>query len=352
MKSTIVISPELEELLETAAGLPRSSENIRVEPLCGDGSDRKFFRIFLGRRSLIGLISPRRAEAPLIDENDSYLMIGNHLCSRGLPAPRILHADTSGGKFLLEDAGDLHLQAYVLSHPPRLEPIYGHVIRMLGALHTRAHQGFEPRFCFDSALYDPAFVYERELEYFRKSFVNVCMGFETRAEELREDFEAIAEEAGMRESSFVFHRDFQSRNIMVRGAGLRLIDFQGMRFGPAVYDLASLLIDPYVKLPERSQERLREAYWSSVGRRFFFSRTEFMKKYESVRLARNLQILGAFGFLGVTKKKRQFLQHVPFAFRQLSLHLSRAQRARFPRLAGLVEAIGRRGFGFLASKGA
>jgi hypothetical protein len=194
-------------------------------------------------------------------------------------------------------------------------------------------------------LYDPAFVYERELEYFRKSFVNDCMGFEVYAEELRPDFEAIAEDAGVSRSSLVFHRDFQSRNIMVHRAGLRLIDFQGMRFGPPAYDLASLLIDPYVKLPDRMQDRLLWAYWSSTGSFLGVSRGDFMKKYNAVRLARNLQILGAYGFLGVRKKKKHFLQYVPFAFDQLARHLRRIGRGRFPRLSKLVETIGGRGPG-------
>lgn len=344
MRASICDVQGLDELLEIAAGLLGASGNGGAEPLCGDGSDRKFFRIFCGGRSLIGLISPRRVKAPFLDENDSYFLIGNHLHARGLPAPRILYADTGAGRFLLEDAGDMHLQRFVLSRRNRIESIYTHVIRMLGEFHRKAPDGFEPGFCFDSPLYDPSFVYERELEYFRKSFVNGCMRFETTADELRPDFEAIAEGAGETRGTLVFHRDFQSRNIMVHRAGLRVIDFQGMRFGPPAYDLASLLIDPYVRLPSRLQERLLGVYWPLAGRCLGASKAEFLQKYEAVRLARNLQILGAFGFLGLTRGKMQFLQYIPFAFEQLTLHLSGMGRGRFPRLAKLVDAIGRRGF--------
>lgn len=351
MRSDMPNTQGFDDLLEKAAGLLGSSDNVRVAPLFGDGSDRKFFRIFCGPGSLIGLISPRRVKAPRTDENDSYLLIGNHLHARGLPAPRILHADAGTGRFLLEDAGDLHLQEFVISRWTRLESIYTHVIGMLGALHRKAREGFEARFCFDSALYDPAFVYERELEYFRKSFVNDCMGFNTAPDDLRADFEAIAQDAGVNELSLVFHRDFQSRNIMVHRAAFRLIDFQGMRFGPPAYDLASLLIDPYVKLPNRLQDRLLWKYWSSTGRRLGASKAEFMRKFEAVRLARNLQILGAYGFLGVTKKKSRFLHYVPFAFEQLNLHLSGTGRGRFPRLAKLLDAIRRRGFSHITSNG-
>lgn len=336
------LSPQssvLDDLVEKARAISGSCEKVRVSALVGDGSERRFFRIFCGTRSLIGLISPRRVMKGSIDENDSYLQIGNHLHSKNLPVPRILYADAGEGKFLLEDAGDLHLQEFVHNRRKNLESIYSHVIAMLGSLHRKAPNGFDPGFCFDSALYDPSFVYERELEYFRKSFVNDCLGFEIAPDELRPDFEALAEAAGVNETPFVFHRDFQSRNIMVHRAGLRLLDFQGMRFGPPAYDLASLLIDPYVGLHGGLQDKLARMYWSSAGKLLGVTKGDFIRKFEAVRLARNLQILGAFGFLGVTKAKKQFLRYIPFAIEQLSRHLSKIGPWRFPRLYKLVWTV-------------
>ena len=49
----------------------------------------------------------------------------------------------------------------------------------------------------------------------------------------------------------LIHRDLQSSNIILKGGRPFFIDFQGMRFGAAAYDLASLLCDPYVSLPSR-----------------------------------------------------------------------------------------------------
>ena len=225
LQSDIDDFPGLGDLAEKASTITGGFERARIEPLCGDGSDRKFFRISCGPSSLVALISPgTRKDAT--GEDDSYLLIGNHLHSKGLPVPRILYADAREGRFLLEDAGDLHLQNFVRFRRNNLEPVYTHVIKLLAALHTKAPKGFEPGFCFDSALYDPSFVYERELEYFRKSFINGCMGFEIGPDELRPDFETLAEAAGVQRSSFVFHRDFQSRNIMVRRGRLWLLDFR------------------------------------------------------------------------------------------------------------------------------
>ena len=345
MKSNIDDFPGLDVVVEKARAISGAGEECRVVPLSGDGSDRRFFRIFCRSFSLIGLISPR-VKKDSTDENDSYLLIGNHLHSKRLPVPRILYADAGEGRFLLEDAGDLHLQSFARSRRKNLESIYSRVIAMLGALHRKAPTGFEPGFCFDQSLYDPSFVYERELDYFRRSFLNGCLGLEIAPDELRPDFERLAEAAGVWKSPLVFHRDFQSRNIMVCGARLWLLDFQGMRFGPPAYDLASLLIDPYVGIPEALQAKLVSIYWSSTGKLQGVSRGDFIRKFTAVKLARNLQMLGAFGFLGVTKGKRQFLDYIPFAFDQLARHLRKNRRMPFPRLEKLVSDILRHGLNY------
>ena len=51
------------------------------------------------------------------------------------------------------------------------------------------------------------------------------------------------------------HRDYHSRNLMVHGGQLYVIDFQDARMGPDTYDLASLLRDSYVDITERRDRR-------------------------------------------------------------------------------------------------
>ena len=49
----------------------------------------------------------------------------------------------------------------------------------------------------------------------------------------------------------ILHRDFQSQNLMVKPDGtVHVIDYQGSRMGSVYYDLASLLLDPYVGLSD------------------------------------------------------------------------------------------------------
>lgn len=327
---------------EGGPGLPEDfplKPPYRIQALTGDGSDRRFYRIRAGGTSLILVASPRKRPPGETDECDSYALIGMHLAARGIPVPRFEWSDPLSGLFLLEDLGDLHLQGLVLR--PRSEPlaIYRSVVSMLVGMHREAREGFDARFCFDTPLYDAPFAYERELEYFRKAFLNGALGLDVGEDDLRSDFERLAEDAEGRNPGFVIHRDFQSRNIMVHRGRLRLIDFQGMRFGPPLYDLASLLLDPYVKLSPPLQATLADLYWKGAEAFLGLSRRGFVESYAAVRLCRNLQVLGAYGFLGVVRGKRGFLRHVPAAWKSLREWMDGPCRSRYPKVERLVRSV-------------
>ncbi len=51
------------------------------------------------------------------------------------------------------------------------------------------------------------------------------------------------------------HRDYHSRNLILCGDELAVIDHQDARMGPRCYDLASLLNDSYVSLPSGLDRR-------------------------------------------------------------------------------------------------
>jgi aminoglycoside/choline kinase family phosphotransferase len=63
------------------------------------------------------------------------------------------------------------------------------------------------------------------------------------------------------EPKVLVHRDFQSANILYSGDDISkpwLIDYQGMRRGPAAYDVASVLFDPYVPMDGTDRKLLVE----------------------------------------------------------------------------------------------
>lgn len=313
----------------------------QVEALVGDGSDRRFYRLRHGSTRLVVLCSAAH-EGSGVGENHSYLRIGLHLLDKGLPVPRILWADAARGFFVLEDLGDCHVEKLARRSILKRRRLYGKLLKLLVNLHHRARHGFEESFCFDGPVYNASFIYTRELEYFRKAFLIGCLSEEIDGEDLRHDFENLAEAGEKCPRSLVFHRDFQSRNVMIAGGELRLIDFQGMRFGPPTYDLASTLLDPYVELDADFQKSIVLLYWKLTRGLWNYRYTDFKASYEAVRLCRNLQVLGAYGFLGLEKGKKHFLKYIPGAWGRLIAWLTGPLRGRFPKLEKKVRNISKR----------
>ncbi len=332
--------PQWKSDLEAVLGAPWGPDgDVRVVRLFGDGSDRSFYRLRCGKRHFVLLVSPRK-KFDSTDEVDSSFHIGRHLFDRDVPVPRIFWSDVRYGGFLLEDLGDTHFERLVRRGRANRTALYRKALAVLLHLHRFAPEGFSPAFCHDSPVYDPDFVLRRELHYFRDAFLTGFLEWKDFTPGFERDLQNLAEGAGSHERRWVIHRDFQSRNLMVWGGRLRVIDYQGMRYGPPAYDLASLLIDPYVGLDRVEEDTLVGLYWQSARRFLGGSKQAFMRSYAHLRLCRNLQALGAYAFLSKVKGKRRFLGSVLPAWRRLRESFTGPVAGRFPDLAKCIRAVG------------
>lgn len=133
----------------------------------------------------------------------------------------------------------------------------------------------------------------------RDLFSQYCLkgryDIEMSPEVLRE-LERVAEILD-KEPPALVHRDFQVTNILWKNGVLKFIDFQGMRKGPAIYDLASMVYDPYVERSERHRKALVEVYAKASGR------DDLCEKLPFAAVERLIQCLGAYGRLGSVGQK-------------------------------------------------
>lgn len=126
------------------------------------------------------------------------------------------------------------------------------------------------------------------------------------------------------------HRDFQSTNILWDGEGkLAIIDYQGMRKGPAAYDLASLLYDPYIELGAGERRALAKLYAKASGN------DGILKALPYAACQRLVQCLGAYGRLA-SVGQHGFCKYVEPALVNL---LEVADEAGMDALAGLAETL-------------
>ena len=308
-------------------------------PIAGDGSKRIFWRVG-GLKSDVSYIAMENAPTDDFSkrENTAYLNIGRHLRSKGLPLPEIHRFDLGKGWFLMEDFGDVSLQAACERAKERV-PLYAPVVEILFQQQTRGAEGFDTAWTCQTKTYDRQVMRRYEVDYFKEAFLGTYLGIRKEWPGLEKSFEHLIEEANRAENRFFLHRDFQSRNIMITGKKIGILDWQGGRLGPLAYDLASLLIDPYTRLPVPEEESIYSMYCQLLRRKQPDRLASFEKTFPYLAIQRNLQILGAFSFLSRVRGKTYFEEYIPGALESLRHLLEAVKDGNLSRLRDLVISL-------------
>src|SRR6266850_2038975 len=302
-------------LRQTRRHFPRFNvDEIKIAPIEKGGSDRKFYRVRCSSEQSLILVKYNLER----EENRHYVEIAQFLETHGIHAPRIYYHDTDEGLIWLEDLGERDLFSY------RDEPwlvrraFYESALDQIAALHALPES-----VCIEMKQHLPA-EFNSELYLWEQNyFFENCLGrlFKIEKAKLTQLASLPAlQEIADRLASFprvLVHRDFQSQNIIIRNGQAHLIDFQGMRPGLAEYDLASLLYDPYIDLPEDERAELTAYYRGRQVENGIVINGDFDVKLRLCAMQRLMQALGAYGFLGLVKDHKHFLTHVAAAMRSL-----------------------------------
>ena len=323
----------IDEVLQRAK---LAGPHVRVVPLTGDASTRQYFRVMRPDNPPVVLAV---YDSPFTFEELPFVNVSRLLASVPLPVPAIAgHADDLG-ILILEDLGDVTLQAHIgVTRPAEHDALYMQAIEFIERLQ---HRGRE----LQSAEFFPfgiAFDREKllwELNFFVKHFLEAYRGLDitpaARAA-LDQEWLQIADElAG--EPPVLCHRDYHSRNLMLHAGRLFIIDYQDARMGPDTYDLASLLRDSYVDLPEdrvdqlmRGFLKLRPASHSAPP-----ALAEFRRRFDLMSLQRNLKALGTFGHQTTARNNPVYIQYIP-----RTLSCVRTNLEGYPRFGRLREILG------------
>ncbi len=288
----------------------RTPHPLYATPVPSDGSDRCFSKIWWKGKAAIAIEpSPEDMGMP---EAYSYFAIGNHLARAGIPVPGIYDFNKITGTIIVEYLGDRHLQTEILaliSHEKwsQVNRLYQQALSILAKMQVMGKVGFKPEWCYDTKCYDSNLALEKEGFYFLHSFVQGFMGRDTTPE-LEDEITGLAHQVDLIDNrDFFLHRDFQSRNIMVQNSNLRIIDFQAGRLGPLGYDLAALLLDPYVALPETIWSELLSYYMEELDSLSIeLDKRIFERNFRLLAVLRTMQALGAYSYLYLVKGKDFF----------------------------------------------
>jgi aminoglycoside/choline kinase family phosphotransferase len=293
-----------------------------------------------GRHSLIAVDHGIRNDPDKTAEVDAFIDIGAHLFRKKLPVAQIYSADRFAGLVFLEDLGDQHLQQFVRNAlPDTVIKAYRSVIDLLIDFSSSGIQDFDPDWTCDTPRYDKRLILERECRYFLDAFVRGYLKIDARFEALLPDFSFIADNALAFSLPGLMHRDFQSRNIMVKNGRFYFIDYQAARIGPVQYDLASLLTDPYVGLSKSVREELLNYAVEKLSEKTGLDSRKIVRGYRFCEITRNLQILGAFAFLSQRKGKLHFEAYISPALNALKQRIATFDDAEIKSLRSLIESL-------------
>ena len=319
-----------------------SGGHARVVPLTGDASDRRYFRIITteGRSLVLALHGGPIEFAALPFANVAKLL--QHV---PLPVPAILGHSDDLGIVALQDLGDVTLQAHLgAASPAEHAALYREAVALIELLQRRGSElradGYLP--------YHLAFDVEKltwELNFFVRHFLEGYRGValsNTERHGFDEEWAAMAGELAD-EPRVLCHRDYHSRNLLLRDGRLYVLDFQDARMGPDTYDLASLLRDSYVDIAEREQEDLI-AYFLALKRGTAPGSAQpgkgplwvedFRRRFDLMAVQRNLKALGTFGYQTTTRRNPVYIQYIP-----RTLRYARRNLEKYPRFARLRDLL-------------
>lgn len=340
MRTEAVLTPSKPDpiLLETTlrTRLPFRTELASVEPLAGDASNRRYYRLHLKGGAIPSVILMQLADPEGFKASEEavsgsasevtelpFINVLRALAEVGVTVPTLYYFDEKAGLVYLEDFGDLTLfhacaeggrDAVAKYYPLAIDTLIGMHLRLTESC-ARSCQAFSRAFDAKLLMWE----FEHFLEYgvwARRGKQPMCADHEA---EVREVFSFIAEFVASQPRVFT-HRDYHSRNLMVDGDRLGVIDFQDALLGPVTYDLASLLRDSYLALDDAFVDAMIERYRvgmcqglddTAQDRMLLADREAFRRLFDFTALQRNLKAAGRFVYIDQVKGNPKFLADIP-----------------------------------------
>lgn len=300
----------LENLYLRLQGKPLTN----MELLKAAGSGRKYYRLSGEAGTFIGTIGESVAE------NEAFFTIAASMKKHKILCPRIVMISEDRLCYIQSDLGDTSLLEAVKSgvtkgrFKPKEISLLINTIEHLPEIQFLVNEDLDYSVCFpDSEFTKEALM--ADLEKFRGCFLNHHKNVSYDREAITRDFEKVCEDFVMTKGKYwgFMYRDFQTRNVMMRGINPAFIDFQGGRFGPCLYDVASFVYQARANFPDRLKAKLIEAYIRKLSKFVDVDKDEVREQLDFFVFLRMIQVLGAYGLRGYKEGKAMFLESIPQA---------------------------------------
>ncbi|MGH2574402.1 MAG: aminoglycoside phosphotransferase family protein [Ignavibacteria bacterium] len=311
-------NPELESIFKKYFG----NKIHTCGQLSSHGSERIILRLkSKDDKSAIGIINKD------IKENRAFIEWSEHFRKFSLNVPEIYGISDDYKCYIMEDLGDLTFFKYIIKNrntnntlSPDTMEYYKMTLSELPKFQILAGQSINYNLCYQFNKFGIQNI-ESDLNYFKEMFLEIFYR-KYNEEKLHKDLNSLKKILIQIPKKYFLYRDFQSRNIMIKNHSLYFIDYQSGRKGALQYDLASLLFDAKADVPQNIREELIDCYINEAKNYISVNNDEFRHYFWYFAIARILQAMGAYGYLGKVKKKKSFLESIPYAINNINMILN------------------------------
>ncbi len=269
----------------------------RIEPLAGDASFRRYFRVIDGERQAVLMDAPPPHEDPR-----SFIGIAEYLAGIGLSAPRIHHRDLDHGLLLIDDFGSERMREHVDADIARETATYEGTVDVLVELHCHAPPAHLPPHGLAQWL--------DEVGLFTEWYCP-ALGLDVDAAAFHEAWRETLAPIDAMGQTVTELRDYHAENIMLIDgreglARYGLLDFQDALIGHPAYDLVSMLEDARRDVTPSVERAMIDRYKAATA-----AGSDFERAYWALGAQRNTRIIGLFVRLMKRDNKPHYLAFQP-----------------------------------------
>jgi len=285
--------------------------NYKFKKISGDASFREFYRVKKNKKTSIIVFAKKEKFRNLI----VYCVVNNILNKHKISSPKLIKNYYQDNMIEITDLGDKSFYEYIKNKKNKLAG-YKKLIDVILKL-----QKIKPRKLYYFGKNKIKFIKYSLSELNKESdlFFDWYLKFAVKNKNLnkikiilKQELNNIYKKLYFKNNCFT-HRDFHASNIMLDNKKLGVIDSQDAIIGNPLYDVASLIDDVRIKLPNNLQDKLLKYY---ILKSKFKAKVELNLKndFDILSVQRNLKILGIFVRLYKRDQKPNYLKYLPYTW--------------------------------------
>ena len=290
----------------------------KLKKISGDASFREFYRVEKNNKTSIIVSAKKEKFKNLI----VYAIVNKILNNNKINAPRLLSNYYNNDMIEISDLGKKSFYDYITAKKNKLNDYKSLIKLIIKVQKIKVKKSYKLgkykvkflKYSLNNLQKESDLFFDWYLKYFlRKKKISKIKRL------LRKELYKVYKKLRFSNNTFV-HRDFHVSNIMLKKKKLGLIDSQDAIIGNPLYDVASLIDDVRIKLPNNLKNNLIHFYHKNS--KLKKNNIENLKNdFDILSVQRNLKILGIFVRLSKRDGKNNYLKFLPYTWALLEKRL-------------------------------